>query len=57
MAKVELRLLLRIRAVKLRAFVFTFDDRPGSGRVSRVLGEYFPIFSFYGSHLVIADKR
>ena len=57
MAKVELRLLLRIRAVKLRTFVLTFDDGPGSGRVSRFLGEHFPIFSFYGSYLVIVDKR
>jgi SAM-dependent methyltransferase len=28
----------------------------GSGRMSRFLGERFPLFSFYGSYLAIADK-
>lgn len=28
----------------------------GSGRMSRFLGERFPVFAFYGSYLVLADK-
>jgi hypothetical protein len=28
----------------------------GSGKMSRLMGEQFPILAFYGSYLAIADK-
>jgi len=42
---------------KLQLIGFSNIEFRGSGRVSRFLGEHFPIFSCYGSYLVIADKR
>ena len=43
--------------VKLPRVGFSNIKVRGSDRVSRFLGEHFPIFSCYGSYLVIADKR
>lgn len=43
--------------IKLQRIGFSNIRLRGSGRVSRFLGENFPIFSCYGSYLVITDKR
>ncbi|HEV2329140.1 MAG TPA: class I SAM-dependent methyltransferase, partial [Verrucomicrobiae bacterium] len=43
-------------AFRLRAIGFSGIKVLGSGRVSRVLGQRFPLLSVYGSYLIRADK-
>jgi hypothetical protein len=42
---------------ELETIGFTNVKILGSGKVSRIVGEKFPIFNVYGSYLVIADKN
>jgi hypothetical protein len=43
-------------AWRLKTIGFSNVRAYGSGRLTRFLGEYFPILSAYGSYLMQADK-